>query len=176
MCSALFSPVIAIDPHKGSWTAAAVDARLQPLGTLRVPVSRNGYRMLRRFARRWAHTAWAIEGATGLGAPLTARLHAEGVEVLDVPAKLAARVRLLSTGHGRKNDDADAVSVGIAALTSRSLTTSEIDSATTALRALVDHRDDLVKDSDPDNQPAPHRPHSSGLRRRQPRLERRSCR
>jgi hypothetical protein len=26
---------------------------------------------------------------------------------------LAARVRLLSSGHGRKNDDADAISVGI---------------------------------------------------------------
>jgi transposase len=37
------------------------------------------------------------------------------------------------------------VSVGIAAHTSRSLNSAEIDSATTALRALVEHRDDLVK-------------------------------
>jgi transposase len=137
--------MIAVDPHKGSWTAAAVDARLQPQGTLRVPVSRDGYRALLRFARRWPHTMWAIEGATGLGAPLTARLRDDGIEVVDVPAKLAARVRLLSTGHGRKSDDADAVSVGIAAHTSRSLNTAEIDSTTTALRALVEHRDDLVK-------------------------------
>jgi len=35
---------------------------------------------------------------------------------MDVPAKLAARVRLLSTGHSRKNDDADVISVDIAAL------------------------------------------------------------
>ena len=28
--------VIAIDPHKASWTAVAVDARLQPLATIRV--------------------------------------------------------------------------------------------------------------------------------------------
>ena len=89
--------------------------------------------------------AWAIEGATGLGRPLTARLRGDGIDVVDVPAKLAARVRLLSTGHGRKSDDADAVSVGIAAHTSRSLNSAEIDSATTALRALVEHRDDLVK-------------------------------
>ena len=40
--------VIAIDPHKASWTAAAVDASLQPLATLRVPVSLAGYRQLRR--------------------------------------------------------------------------------------------------------------------------------
>ena len=39
----------------------------------------------------------SIEGASGLGAPLTRRLAADGVEVIDVPAKLAARVRLLST-------------------------------------------------------------------------------
>ena len=64
-----------------------------------------------------ARPDWAIEGATGLGAPLTTRLRADGINVVDVPAKLAARVRMLSTGHGRKNDDADALSVGIAART-----------------------------------------------------------
>jgi transposase len=40
---------------------------------------------------------------------------------MDVPAKLATWVRMLSTGHGRKNDEADAVSVGIAALTAPGL-------------------------------------------------------
>jgi transposase len=37
------------------------------------------------------------------------------------------------------------MSVGIAALTSRTLNTAETDAETTALRAIVDHRDDLVK-------------------------------
>jgi transposase len=133
--------VIAVDPHKASWTAAAVDASLQPLASIRVPVSRDGYQALRRFARQWVNAGWAIEGAGGVGAPLSRRLRADGIEVIDVPAKLAARVRVLSIGHGRKNDNADAVSVGVAALTSRTLNTAE----TTALRALVDHRDDLVK-------------------------------
>ncbi len=137
--------VIAVDPHKASWTAAAVDGQLQPLGTIRVPVSRDGYRALRRFARRWPYAAWAIEGATGLGAPLTERLRADQITVMDVPAKLAARVRLLSTGHGRKNDDADALSVGVAAMTSRTLNSVEIDTATIVLRSIVEHRDDLVK-------------------------------
>ena len=31
--------MIAIDPHKASWTAAAVDASLQPLEIIRVAVS-----------------------------------------------------------------------------------------------------------------------------------------
>jgi len=137
--------VIAIDPHKASWTAAAVSESLQPLATLRVPVSREGYRSLRRFARTWHASMWAIEGASGMGAPLTARLADDGVDVVNVPAKLAARVRLLSTGHGRKNDDADALSVGIAALSATHLTTVTIDDAATALRAIVEHREDLVK-------------------------------
>jgi hypothetical protein len=104
--------VVAIDPHKASWTAAAVDGSLQVLATVRVPVNRTGYRELRRFAGRWPNAGWAIEGATGLGAPLTNRLRADGLAPVDVPAKLAARVRLLSTGHGRKSEAADAVSVG----------------------------------------------------------------
>ncbi|MEV6227438.1 IS110 family transposase [Saccharopolyspora shandongensis] len=137
--------MIAIDPHKASWTAAAVDSGLQPLATLRVPVSRDGYRQLRRFGRRWKVVTWAIEGAAGLGAPLTTRLGADGIDVVDVPAKLAARVRMLSTGHGRKNDDADAISVGIAALTATGLRSTSIDEAIAALRAVVEHRDDLVK-------------------------------
>ena len=45
--------VIAIDPHKASWTAAVVDASQQPVATIRVPVSRDGYRAPRRFADRW---------------------------------------------------------------------------------------------------------------------------
>ena len=137
--------VIAIDPHKASWTAATVDAALQPLEVIRVAVSAEGYRRLRRFAQRWHDHSWAIEGAAGLGAPLTQRLHADGIEVTDVPAKLAARVRVLSTGHGRKTDEADAISVGIAALTATRLNTASVDAAITALRAVVEHRDDLVK-------------------------------
>jgi transposase len=137
--------VIAVDPHKASWTAAAVNASLQPLDVIRVAVSPEGYRQLRCFARRWGDPGWAIEGAAGLGAPLTQRLSADGVEVTDVPAKLAARVRVLSTGHGRKTDEADAVSVGIAALTATRLNTASVDAAVTAMRALVEHREDLVK-------------------------------
>ena len=52
---------------------------------------------------------------------------------------------MLSTGYGRKNDDADAVSVGIAARSARTLTSAAVESTVTALRAIVEHRDDLVK-------------------------------
>jgi transposase len=137
--------IIAIDPHKASWTAAAVGTSLQPLATIRVPVSPRGYRDLRRFAARWPGAEWAIEGACGLGAPLATRLFADGIGAVDVPAKLATRVRMLSTGHGRKNDAADAVSVAVAALTAAGLRAVAVDEAITALRALVEHREDVVK-------------------------------
>ncbi|HET9646768.1 MAG TPA: IS110 family transposase [Microlunatus sp.] len=137
--------VIGIDPHKASWTAAAVNSALQPVATIRVPVSRDGYRRLREFAGRWPAATWAIEGAGGLGAPLSTWLAADRIVAVDVPAKLASRVRMLSTGHGRKSDDADATSVGIAALTASSLQTVAVDETVIVLRALVEHRDDVIK-------------------------------
>jgi len=72
-------------------------------------------------------------------------LAADGVDVVDVPAKLARRVRMLSTGHGRKTDEADALSVGIAALSAARLNSAQIDEAVAALRALTEYRDDLVR-------------------------------
>lgn len=76
---------------------------------------------------------------------MVTRLAEDGIDAVDVPPKLATRVRLLSTGHGRKNDDADASSVGIAALSASGLRDARVDEAVIAMRALVEHRDDLVK-------------------------------
>jgi transposase len=64
---------------------------------------------------------------------------------LDVPAKLAARVRLRSAGHGRKSDAHDAVSVAVAALGARRLGEVRIDDHATILRLLSDRRDFLVR-------------------------------
>ncbi|MFD6060203.1 IS110 family transposase [Rhodococcus wratislaviensis] len=54
-------------------------------------------------------------------------------------------MRVLSGGHGRKSNNADAVFVGVAALAGHGLTTARMGATTTALRAIVEHRDDLVK-------------------------------
>ena len=168
--------VIAVDPHKASWTAAAVDSSLQPLASIRVPVSRDGYQALRRFARQWPIAGWAIEGAAGVGAPLTTRLRADGIEVIDVPAKLAARVRVLSIGHGRKNDDADALSVGIAALTSPALSTAQTDAANLGLARHRRSPRRPGEDPHPDHQPTACRAHQADSGWCQAPPERRSCR
>jgi transposase len=46
---------------------------------------------------------------------LSQRLVADGEQVVDVPAKLTTRVRVLLVGHGRKTDPDDAISVAVAA-------------------------------------------------------------
>jgi transposase len=60
-----------------------------------------------------------VEGAAGLGHLLAQQLVAAGEQVLDVPPKLAARVRLLQAGDTNKNDPNDAFSVAVAALRSK---------------------------------------------------------
>jgi len=136
--------IIGIDPHKESWTAVATDQRSNRLAAMRYPVSPAGYRKLRRFALKYSEPVWAIEGAYGLGAPLAALLIDDGVAVWDVPAKLAARVRLLSTGHGRKSDQDDALSVAVVAATSTRLRPVQADAASMELKVLTEYRDDLA--------------------------------
>jgi len=111
--------MIGVDPHKGSHTAVAIGAAEQPLGKIRVPASRSRAAQLVAWAQAWPERAWAVEGAAGLGHLLAQQLVAAGENVLDVPPKLAARVRLLEAGDTSKNDPNDALSVAVAALRSR---------------------------------------------------------
>jgi hypothetical protein len=75
---------------------------------------------------------------------LARRLVADGELVLDVPAKLAARVRVSSRGHGRKAGKNDAVSVGLAALDGTGVTPVTGDGALVSLRLLCDRREELT--------------------------------
>ena len=101
--------LIAVDPHEASNTAAVLD----PVTKMVIEVARfantvDGYGQLTTFAARWELRRWAVEGCYGAGRSLAQRLVADGEIVLDVPAKLAARVRVYSRGHGRKTDKDDA--------------------------------------------------------------------
>jgi transposase len=110
--------MIGIDPHKGSHTAVAIGLSEQPLGELQVRACPSQADQLLVWAAGWPERAWAIEGAAGLGCLLAQQLVAAGERVLDVPPKLAARVRLLQAGNTSKNDPNDAFSVAVAALRS----------------------------------------------------------
>jgi transposase len=110
--------MIGIDPHKGSHTAVAISAAEEPLGELRVRAGAAQAGALVAWAAPWPERTWAVEGAGGLGHLLAQQLVAAGERVLDVPPKLAARVRLLQAGDTNKNVPNDALSVAVAALRS----------------------------------------------------------
>jgi CO/xanthine dehydrogenase Mo-binding subunit len=90
--------MIGIDPHKASHTAVAIDPAEVPLGQLRVRACAARAERLLAWAQAWPQRTWAVEGAGGVGHLLDWQLVAAGERVLDVPPKLAARVRLLATG------------------------------------------------------------------------------
>ena len=99
--------------------------------------------MLRYVRQQWPHHWWAVEGAQGVGRPLAQRLLADGETVIDVPAKLSARVRVFDTGNARKTDPVDAHAVAMAALRTPTLKVLTLDEELVALRLLVDRRDEL---------------------------------
>ena len=86
--------IIGVDPHKLSVTIEARDNREILRATGRFATDARSYRQLLQVARQWPERIWAVEGANGIGRPLTQRLLASGERVLDVPAKLAARARV----------------------------------------------------------------------------------
>jgi transposase len=136
--------MIAVDPHKASNTAAVLDPVTKTLiDTARFANSDEGYARLAGFARRWDCRRWAVEGCRGAGRSLAQRLVADGEVVLDVPAKLAARVRVYSQGHGRKTDRDDAVSIGLAALDGSGIAVVAPDDVLVSLRLLCDRREEL---------------------------------
>jgi transposase len=139
------SVIIGVDPHKASYTAAVLDERGELVDQQRFAATQTGWRALGRWAKCWPERRWAIEGASGLGRTLAQQLVGDGELVVDVPAKLAARVRLLSTGHGRKSDAHDAVSVAVAARGARRLGQVRLEDHASVLRLLSDRRDDLVR-------------------------------
>jgi transposase len=135
--------MIGIDPHKGSHTAFALDAREQRLGQLRVRASGRQADGLLGWAAGWPTRTWAVEGARGLGHLLAQQLIAAGEHVLDVPPKLAARVRLLDTGQINKNDPNDARSVAVAALRAHDLPRLTVEDHTTVMRVWARRYHDL---------------------------------
>jgi transposase len=135
--------VIGMDPHKRSATIEIIDEQEQVLAKGRYGTDTDGYQAMLAVGRQFSYRVWAVEGCAGIGRHIAQRLVADGETVLDVPAKLSARVRVFDTGQGRKTDPVDAHSVAVAGLRSPGLRTVVADDATVALRLLVDRRDEL---------------------------------
>lgn len=137
--------IIGVDPHKPSATIEVVDHHEQMLGSGRFTTDRAGYTTMRSCAKTWPDRVWAVEGANGAGRPLAQRLLEDGERVVDVPAKLSARVRLFDTDHNRKTDAHDAHEVTAVAVRTKNLRVLQLDGELEALRMLTDRREALTR-------------------------------
>ena len=135
--------MIGVDPHKGSHTAVAIDRDETELASVTVRATRRQVDELLAWAARFEDRIWAIESAGGLGYLLARQLVAAGEQVLDVPATLAARVRVLGSGRSNKNDSNDARSVAIAALHAPRLARVGRDDHAGVLRLYAKRNQDL---------------------------------
>jgi transposase len=137
--------LIGVDPHKGSHTAVVVDRDEHELARLTVRADRRQLERLLRFASPFGERTWAIESAGWLGFLLAQQLVGAGEAVVDVPPTLAARVRLLGSGRGSKNDPNDALSTAIAALRDTHLRPVAAEDHAMVLRMLADRHQDLTR-------------------------------
>jgi hypothetical protein len=136
--------VIGIDPHRGSHAAAALDEQEHVQAVLHLAADRQQRQRLLAWAEAFVPRVWAVEGATGTGALLAQQLVAAGEAVLDVPPKLAARVRLLDNNHSDKTDTHDACSAAIVALRNNRLRAVILEDYTAVLRLLAKRHLDLI--------------------------------
>jgi hypothetical protein len=137
---------IGIDPHKSSLTAVAVESTREPVARIRIAVTATTVRQLREWAARWPQRRWAVEGAEGWGRGVAQGLASAGELVVDVPAQLAARARLVNCGHARKTDALDAASVAAVAVHHPRLRLVRAEGHSVGLRLLSDRRDDLAEE------------------------------
>jgi transposase len=136
--------LIGIDPHKASVAVAAVNEAGELVEGAHFSQNRAGLRALERWSKRFPERRWAVENAGGLGRHLAQRLSAAGEAVVDVPPKLSARVRVLSTGNSRKNDGLDALATALAAWRNERLAAVDPEAGSEVLRLLSERRGDLV--------------------------------
>ena len=135
--------MIGIDPHKASHTAVAIGRDEDQIASVKVRATSRQVEQLLRWAEPFEKRTWAIESVGGLGYLLAQQLVAQGEEVLDVPATLASRIRVLATGRSNKNDPNDAHSIAVAALRAPALRSVEPADHGEVLRLLSKRNSDL---------------------------------
>jgi len=135
--------MIGIDPHKASHTAVAIARDEDQIAGFKVRATSRQVEHLLRWAEPFEKRIWAIESVGGLGYLLAQQLVAKGEDVLDVPATLASRIRVLATGRSNKNDPNDAHSIAIAALRAPGLRLVEPADHGEVLRLLSKRNSDL---------------------------------
>ena len=138
--------VIGMDPHKRSVTIEVMTADESIVGGGRFATDAEGYARMLGYARAWPERVWAVEGCAGIGKHVADRLVADGEVVVDVPAKMSARVRVFTTGQGRKTDATDAHSIALVGVRMFGLRPVLADEQLELLRMCVDRRASLGRE------------------------------
>jgi transposase len=129
-----------MDPHKRSVTIEMMVADEAVLGGGRYGTDEAGFAAMRRCVGQFPNRVWAIEGCSGIGRHVARRLLAAGEQVVDVPPKLSAKVRVFATGQGRKTDATDAHSIALVGVRMAGLRPVVADADLDVLRLLADRR------------------------------------
>jgi transposase len=137
--------MIGVDPHKGSHTATMLDGAEREITRITVRAGRRQVEQLLEWADGYTARTWAVEAVGGMGYLLSQQLVAVGETVLDVPATLASRVRVLGTGQSTKSDPNDARSVAVAALHAPSLAVVRPADHVTVCRLLAKRHTDVAR-------------------------------
>ena len=136
--------VIGMDPHKRSATIEVMDGDETILGGGRYATDVAGYQaMLDVRSSSSSSGRGRSKGCNGIGKHIANRLLADGEQVVDVPPKLSARIRVFATGQGRKTDATDAHSVALVGTRMSGLRPVVNDEQLAVLRLLVDRRRSL---------------------------------
>jgi transposase len=136
--------IIGVDPHKLSATIEVVDRQEKLLGSGRFTTDLAGYAAMRKYAGTWPERVWAVEGSNGAGRPLAQRLLEDSEHVVDVPAKLAASIRL-STPATTARPTPTMPAVAVVAVRTKTLRVLQLDGELEALRMLTDRREALTR-------------------------------
>jgi transposase len=132
--------IIGMDPHKRSATIEVMTADEGVAGGGRYGTDAAGLAAMLAGVRQWPDRIWAVEGSRGVGRHVAAWLAGAGEQVVDVPPKLSARVRVFTSGQGRKTDAADAHAIALAATRMKGLRPVTGDARLEVLRVLADRR------------------------------------
>jgi len=139
-----------MDPHKRSVTIEMMTPDEIVVGGGRFDTNEAGFAAMMRYVSTprpgREDRVWAVEGCNGIGHHVAMRLLTVGEEVVDVPPKFSARVRMFATGQGRKTDVTDAHSVALVGTRMAGLRPVVNDEQLAVLRVLVDRRRSLGED------------------------------
>jgi transposase len=138
--------VIGMDPHKRTVTIEAMSPDEAVVYRGRFTTDVAGFEAMLAVAAAWPDRVWAVEGCEDIGKHVVLRLLERGESVVDVPAKLSARMRVYATGQGRKTDDTDAHSVALVGVRMAGLREVACDQTLEVLRLLADRRRRIGED------------------------------